>query len=122
MGITKILLGARIQELRKHCGLTQAQLAEIIGIDEKHMSKIECGRHFPSLDLLNKISDALNKPIDDFFVVEHLQDRKILIEQLVQKLNKLSNAKFCTLFRILDAFSRSFSTVFFTFFNSRVTG
>ncbi len=102
MGITKMAFGARIQELRKHCHLTQAQLAEIIGIDEKHMSKIECGRHFPSLDLLNKIADALNKSVEDFFVVEHLENREILIERLVQKLKMLPNKKFCAIFRILD--------------------
>ena len=102
MGVTKILLGARIQELRKHAHLTQAQLAEIIGIDEKHMSKIECGRHFPSLDLLNKIADALGKPLTDFFIDDHLQEREILIERLVQKFKKLPNTRFWTLFRILD--------------------
>lgn len=102
MEVTKVLLGSRIQELRKVCRLTQAQLAEIIGIDEKHMSKIECGRHFPSLELLNKIAEALDKSLEDFFIVEHLQNREILIEQLVQKLKKLPNAKFAAIYRVLD--------------------
>ncbi len=102
MTLTKSTLGIRIQELRKQHRMTQAELAEIIGIDEKHMSKIECGRHFPSLELLSKIADTLGKPVEDFFVVAHLQNRDELIERLVGKLQKLPNEKFRVLYRILD--------------------
>jgi len=73
---TKKSLGARIQEIRKRHKFTQAELAEILDIDPKHMSKIECGNHFPSFELLDKIALALNTPIVEFFYNEHLQDRQ----------------------------------------------
>ena len=53
---TKKYLGARIQEIRKLNGLKQSELAELLDIDPKHMSKIECGRCFPSFELLDKIA------------------------------------------------------------------
>ncbi|MEI8356296.1 MAG: helix-turn-helix transcriptional regulator [Deltaproteobacteria bacterium] len=38
---TKELLGARIKEIRKARGLTQEQLAEMVDIEQKHVSRIE---------------------------------------------------------------------------------
>ena len=38
--------GQRIKELRNKKGITQYQLAEMAGIDPKHMSHIETGRVF----------------------------------------------------------------------------
>jgi transcriptional regulator with XRE-family HTH domain len=68
---TKELLGARIKELRKAKGLTQDQLSEIVGIDPKHLSRIEVGRSFPSLDALERMTAALHVEIKDFFEFEH---------------------------------------------------
>ena len=39
--------GWRIKGLRTKKGITQYQLAELSGIDPKHMSHIETGRSFP---------------------------------------------------------------------------
>ena len=44
--------GQRIKELRNKKGITQYQLAEMTGIDPKHMSHIETGRSFPKADLI----------------------------------------------------------------------
>lgn len=102
MTITKNSFGKRVQELRKARRLTQEQLAELIDIDVKHMSKIECGRHFPSIEILNKIAEALEKPIQDFFIDDHFQERDVLIDNLVQKLKNLPENKFIAVYRILD--------------------
>lgn len=69
---TKVLLGAKIKELRKGRSLSQEQLAEKIGVDQKHLSRIEVGRGYPSLDALESISIALNVPIKQIFDYEHL--------------------------------------------------
>lgn len=68
---TKELLGARIKEMRKAKGLTQDQLSEIVGIDPKHLSRIEVGRNYPSLDALKRMAAALHVEIRDFFEFEH---------------------------------------------------
>lgn len=65
--ITRELLGARIKELRKKRGLTQEKLSEIIEIDPKHLSRIEVGKSYPSLQTLDKISKALKVELKDFF-------------------------------------------------------
>ena len=74
MKSTKELLGARIKELRKACKFSQEELAEMIGVEPQHMSRVESGRSYPSLDRLEKISMALNVPRKDFFEFTHLAD------------------------------------------------
>ena len=101
MSDTKKYLGARIQELRKQQGLKQAELAEIVDIDPKHMSKIECGRCFPSFELLDKIALKLNRPVSDFLETEHLIDRNELMKVLIEKLKSASNEKFYLVYKIL---------------------
>jgi len=61
------LLGARIKELRKIKGLTQDKLSQIIDIEQKHLSRIEVGKNYPSIGTLEKIALALNLEIKDFF-------------------------------------------------------
>ena len=91
---TKKYIGARIKELRKLKGLKQSELAELVGIDSKHMSKLECGRCFPSFDLLSKIAD--------FFIIEHLQSREELIKNFTMKLQTTSEDKFQLIYKILN--------------------
>lgn len=71
MKSTKELLGARIKELRKTRGMSQEELSEKVNIDPKHLSRIEVGRGFPSLDTLEKLADALNVELKDFFEFAH---------------------------------------------------
>ncbi len=98
---TKKYLGARIQELRKQQGLKQSELAELVDIDAKHMSKIECGRCFPSFELLDKIAFKLNTPISKFLETEHLHNRQELIANIIENLNKCSEEKFKLAYRII---------------------
>lgn len=67
MADSKKLIGARIKELRRQAALTQEQLAEQVGLDSRHLSRLEVGRHFPSLDSLERIALALNQPMAEFF-------------------------------------------------------
>ncbi len=58
-------LGNKIRQLRKVMGLTQEQLAEKAGIDDKHLSKIENGLHLPSYKTIKKLSEVLNHNLGD---------------------------------------------------------
>lgn len=71
MKTTKELLGNRIKRLRKLRGLSQEELSEKVDIDPKHLSRIEVGRGFPSLDTLERLADALNVELKDFFEFTH---------------------------------------------------
>ena len=68
----KSLLGKKIRELRIKNDMTQIQLAEITGIDSKHLSSIELGKHMPNSQLLLKFANAFNIEIKDLFEFYHL--------------------------------------------------
>lgn len=53
-------LGSKIKQARKMQGYTQKELAELVGIHEKQLSKIETGKSFPSRKNLEKIFSVLN--------------------------------------------------------------
>lgn len=78
----KKAFGSRLKELRTKREITQYLLAEMVGIDPKHISHIETGRSFPKADLIQKFAIALGVQYTDLFKVEHLEDRKILIEKI----------------------------------------
>jgi len=61
-------LGQRIQKLRKQKKFTQEQLAEIIGIDPKNISKIENGNNYPTSENLAAIAEALGVEVYELFV------------------------------------------------------
>ena len=57
--------GKKLQQIRKSKGLTQEKLAELAGVHEKHISKLELGTYKPSFDTLSKIVKALGLNVDD---------------------------------------------------------
>lgn len=91
MKSTRELLGARIKELRKARKLSQEELAELIGVEPQHLSRIEGGRGFPSLDRLEKLAVALKVGLADFFDFAHLEDADERLDEingLVKGLNE----------------------------------
>jgi transcriptional regulator with XRE-family HTH domain len=59
-------LGLHIAEQRKQKQLTQADLAEKVGIDNVSLSRIETGVVLPSLTRLNALADALEVDVVTF--------------------------------------------------------
>lgn len=57
-------IGKRIAELRKDCGMTQQVLADAVGLQRPHISRIEAGRYSVGLDTLAAIAVALGKKIE----------------------------------------------------------
>lgn len=52
-------VGDGIQQIRKARGLTQAELAKLVGVERTSITNIEKGRQRLGLDLLDKIATAL---------------------------------------------------------------
>ena len=52
------LFGMRMKELRAARNLSQERLADKSGISPKYMSRIEMGLHFPSFDIITKLSQC----------------------------------------------------------------
>ena len=87
----KVLFGKKIKEYRKKKSLTQAQLAEFVNVDDKHISCIESGKNFPSADLIERLAKALEiepKDMFEFYYLQEQQDLKKDIENMLEKLNK----------------------------------
>ena len=59
-------LGFKIRQMRKSKGWTQEQLAEKIGIDNKHLSRIEKGYHMPNYQIIKKLAQIFNFDIRNF--------------------------------------------------------
>ena len=51
-------LDNRVRSLRKERGLTQVELAEMLGVDRSYLSEIETGKKDPSLRVLKTIADG----------------------------------------------------------------
>lgn len=60
-------IGCRLRELRKERGLTQAELARQIGIQQSDLSRMEKGEYRVSLDNLFKILGVFDLDLADFF-------------------------------------------------------
>lgn len=56
--------GQKIVQARTIRRMTQAELAEGVGISQSHLSRIETGRYSAGLDILNKIADVLAVELD----------------------------------------------------------
>ena len=61
-------VGRRIRELRSRKEMTQDQLARAAGMIRPNLSRIEAGKHRPTLDTLEKIARALKVTIADLTV------------------------------------------------------
>ena len=77
MNNLKELFGENLQFIRKAKGLTQEQLGELIDINQRQLTRIECGINFPSSDTLEKICCCLNVPIKQLFDFE-LKEQEVV--------------------------------------------
>ncbi len=60
MELNAVILGEKIKQARTVKGLSQFQLAEMVGVHEKQISRIEKGINMPSFDTALKIIHSLN--------------------------------------------------------------
>lgn len=54
-----------IKKMRQKRGLSQGQLADLIGVAQQHVSRWENGKHRPSIDTVQKLAEILNCNISD---------------------------------------------------------
>ena len=63
-------LGVRLKELRTNAGMTQAELAERVGVSRKTVNTVENGVFVPSTFLALKLAAALRKKVEDIFYLD----------------------------------------------------
>ena len=69
--------GAAIKELREMRNLTQAALAERIGVSSKTVSKWETGKGLPDISLLQPLAQALGISVIELMNGEHITNKNI---------------------------------------------
>ena len=107
MKTIKTLLGRRIREIRKAKGLTQEQLAELVNIEQKHVSRIELGKNAPTIDRLDQFSKALNVPLWEFFDFIHLADQKTRARSINEMLKELDEENQKLAYKIFTSIIRT---------------
>src|SRR5436305_4344171 len=60
----------RLLRVRTEGGLTQAGLAELVGVSRKTINTVENGIFIPSTLLALKLSRALGRPVEDLFSLD----------------------------------------------------
>ena len=56
-----------LKEMREARGLTQAQLAELVGVSRKTINTVENGVFVPSTVIALKLAAALGEPVEALF-------------------------------------------------------
>lgn len=87
------LVGANIANRRKLLGMSQERLAEVVGLNQVSVSRMESGALAPRFSTLEKLASALNCPVQDFFRPQG-QDASIAEASIADMISPLSqNAK-----------------------------
>jgi len=60
----------KIKEYRARLNLTQAQLANKVGVRRETIVFLEKGEYNPSLKLATKLARVFNTTVDDLFILE----------------------------------------------------
>lgn len=63
-------LANRLRALRTERDLTQAALAELVGVSRKTINTVENGVFVPSTTLALKLARALGRPVEEIFFLE----------------------------------------------------
>lgn len=56
-----------LRDLRAEHGLTQAQLADLLGTSRQTVNALEVGKYDPSLPLAFRIAEVFRRPIENIF-------------------------------------------------------
>ncbi len=63
----KLILKNRLKEARSHAGLSQTQLADMVGVSRNTISSIETGQFNPTAKLALVLCIALDRRFEDLF-------------------------------------------------------
>ena len=103
VSIDFVKVGHRIQKARKLRRMTQNDLASICNCSSNHLSAIENGTNKPSLEMMMKISIALEKSVDYFLVDSSNVSKAYLIDdQIIERLNKCDTRTLQQIVKFID--------------------
>jgi transcriptional regulator with XRE-family HTH domain len=71
------IFSKNLKENRRKRGLTQAGLAEKVDVSTHHIGMIEMCRNYPTLDLVERIANALDIEIYELFITPHSPNEEL---------------------------------------------
>ena len=89
MYFNQVEFGKRLQECRKLQKMTQEELAELVGVEKQHISRIERGVTACSIDLLPVLSISLQVSTDYLLMGKSI-DRELTRTQLLSVISQLT--------------------------------
>ena len=75
--MNQYITGTAIRELREHQNMTQLQLAEILGVSDKTVSKWETGKGYPDITLLEPIADAFKVSVPELISGHRIKNANV---------------------------------------------
>lgn len=63
----KQAVGRRVKELRNKIGISQEELADTAQLDRTYITSVECGKRNISIVNIEKLANALNVTLTEFF-------------------------------------------------------
>lgn len=96
-------IGSIIKSHRKNLGITQFELAELVGIDGKQIGKIERGIHYPSVPTFLKIIKILQINVEKFYSENNdtTTQRNNKLSRLIHKLTPKQTDKLYKIAKIV---------------------
>lgn len=88
--IDLIEFGNRLKKYREQRHLTQAKLAEMVGTNQKHLSRIECGYHSVNFTTIVAIAKALNISIDSLVMDFDNKPNESTIQDILNEIRGMS--------------------------------
>jgi transcriptional regulator with XRE-family HTH domain len=105
------MYGEKIKQLRKNAGLSQADLASLIGVSRPNISFWE-NSAYPPLDAIEKVCNALNIEVWRFFIndfsLAQIMDVPAESIELVERIAKLDMQKRSDLLEIVEVMVSKF--------------
>jgi transcriptional regulator with XRE-family HTH domain/DNA-directed RNA polymerase subunit RPC12/RpoP len=91
----QIKIGKFIQEKRKEKNITQSELAEILNITDRAISKWENGKCMPDVGIMQELCETLNITINDLFSGEvvNMKDTEKKLEENLLEMTRLKEEK-----------------------------
>ncbi len=86
--------GEFISSLRKEKNYTQKQLADILGVTDKAVSKWETGKGFPEVSLLLPLCEELGITVNELLTGERISEAQYKEKAEENLMNALSNSVF----------------------------
>lgn len=63
----KLLVGKRVKELRNKLGVSQEELADMVGLDRTYITSVECGKRNISIVNIEKLAIVFQVSLHEFF-------------------------------------------------------